>query len=65
VIAADNDKPQSHKITGKKLPDGKDAARITRRLWLKEDPNIEVDIRMAPGPAPRDWNNVLMETDHD
>jgi hypothetical protein len=60
VIAADNDEPQFHKVTGKKLPDGMDAAKTTRRLWLQEDPNIDIEIKMAPGPAPRDWNDVLM-----
>jgi hypothetical protein len=64
VIAADNDEPQFHKVTGKKLPDGNDAARITKRLWLEEDPTRDVDIKMAPGPAPRDWNDVLMEQCH-
>jgi hypothetical protein len=64
VIAADNDEPQFHKVTGKKLPDGMDAAKATRRLWLEEDPTRDVDIKMAPGPAPRDWNDVLMETCH-
>jgi hypothetical protein len=68
VIAADNDPPQFHKVTGKKLPDGNDAARITKRLWLEEDPTRNIDIKLAPGPAPRDWNDVLMadlETCHD
>jgi hypothetical protein len=64
VIAADNDEPQFHKVTGKKLPDGMNAAKATRRLWLEEDPNIDVEIKMAPGPAPRDWNDVLMEQRH-
>jgi hypothetical protein len=60
VIAADNDPPQFHKVTGKKLPDGMATAKATRRLWLEGDPSIDVEIKMAPGPPPRDWNDVLM-----
>jgi hypothetical protein len=60
VIAADNDLP----LPGKKFGVGLRDAKATRRLWLEEDPNIDVEIKMAPGPAPRDWNDVLMEQCH-
>lgn len=64
VIAADNDAPQPGKKIGKGLED----ARIARRNWLAEDPSIEVAIKLAPPPLDgehkRDWNDVLMESNH-
>jgi hypothetical protein len=60
VIAADNDPLLPDKKYGIGLRD----ARATRRLWLEEDPNIDVEIKVAPGPAPRDWNDVLTEQCH-
>jgi hypothetical protein len=66
VIAADNDAPVYKDL--KKLPNGMDAARAARRLWLGEDPSIEVEIKLAPPPKEgehkRDWNDVLMESEY-
>jgi Toprim domain len=66
VIAADNDAPVYKDL--KKLPNGMDAARAARRLWLGEDPSIEVEIKLAPPPKEnedsRDWNDVLMESEN-
>jgi hypothetical protein len=66
VIAADNDAP-AYKGR-KKLPNGMDAARAGRRLWLDEDPSVDVEIRLAPAPRlgedKRDWNDVLMELEN-
>src|SRR5262249_47738490 len=64
VIAADNDAPEPpHKVGI-----GLRAARKARRLWLAEDPTIDVEIKLAPPPNPgkqkRDWNDVLMESSH-
>lgn len=67
VVAADNDAPIYKDF--KKLPNGMDAARAARRLWLDEDPSIEVEIKLAPPPKEgehsRDWNDVLMESEND
>jgi Toprim domain-containing protein len=64
VIAADNDEP----IPPHKVGIGLRTAKSARRLWLAEDPNIDVEIRVAPPPMPgehkRDWNDVLMEQTH-
>lgn len=66
VIAADNDAPVIKDL--KKLPNGMDAARAARRLWLGEDPSIDVEIKLAPPPKAgehkRDWNDVLMESEY-
>ena len=66
VIAADNDAP-AYKDR-KKLPNGMDAAKAARRLWLDEDPSVDVEIRLAPPPRlgedKRDWNDVLMELEN-
>jgi Toprim domain len=63
VIAADNDVPAPDKIGA-----GLKAARTAKRLWLAEDPTIDVEIRIPPPPKAgeykRDWNNVLMESAH-
>jgi hypothetical protein len=60
VIAADNDALEPNRRIGI----GLHAARAARRLWLAEDPAINVDIRLAPSPqagaTKRDWNDVLM-----
>ena len=64
VIAADNDKPEPSYRVGIGLR----AARAARRLWLAEDPNVDVEIKLAPpaqaGAHKRDWNDVLMESRH-
>ena len=66
VIAADNDAPVFK--DRKKLPNGMDAAKAARRLWLAEDPSIDVEIKLAPPPKAgehkRDWNDVLMESEY-
>ena len=66
VIAADNDAP-AYKDR-RKLPNGMDAAKAARRLWLDEDPSVDVEIRLAPPPRlgedKRDWNDVLMELEN-
>jgi len=64
LIAADNNVPEPpHKVGI-----GLRSARRARRTWLDVDPTIEVEIKLAPSPLPgehqRDWNNVLMESDH-
>ena len=48
VIAADNDVP----LLGKKIGVGLRDARTARRLWLAEDPTIDVQIKLAPPPKP-------------
>jgi hypothetical protein len=64
VIAADNDVPELPHRVGIGLR----AARAAQRLWLAEDPNIDVEIKIAPPPQAgalsRDWNDVLMESGH-
>jgi Toprim domain-containing protein len=64
IIAADNDLP----LPGKKFGIGLRDARIARRLWLQEEPTIDVEIKCAPPPkggeAKCDWNDVLMESCH-
>jgi hypothetical protein len=64
VIAADNDAPAADKKMGKGLL----SARAARRMWLEEDPTVEVEIRLAPPPkgeaSTNDWNDVLMEQCH-
>jgi hypothetical protein len=45
-----------------------DAAKAARRLWLAEDPTIDVEIKLPPPPEDRahkrDWNDVLMESEY-
>jgi hypothetical protein len=64
VIAADNDAPVIK--DGRMLPNGMDAAKAARWMWLNDDPTLTVEIKLAPEPKPgehsRDWNDVLMES---
>jgi Toprim domain len=46
AIAADNDVPAA----GKKIGVGLQAARTAKRLWLAEDPTIDVEIKIPPPP---------------
>jgi hypothetical protein len=64
IIAADNNKP----LKGRKHGIGLEAAREAKREWQGDDPDVEVEIRLAPEPKGKaeqcDWNDVLMEQCH-